>query len=130
MVCPRIFVVNDEAPLRHFFQFNLHARGFDVIATMSHPDVFKSIQEASPELVILDLMICGTDGFELCRQVCQSTTSSVIAFNMRGGESDLLRCLDMGVDDYLSRPIGVNELMARINAVLRHRKWAKSPEPV
>jgi DNA-binding response OmpR family regulator len=114
---PRILVVNDEAALRGFFRFNLQMRGYDVNDTLGTPEVFA-----------LDLMVRGVDGFGLCRRICQSTQSSIIAFNMRGGESDLLRCLEMGVDDYLGKPIGADELMARVRAVLRNKRSVRVPE--
>lgn len=118
---PRILIVNDEASLRDFFRFNLQRRGYDVTDAMGSPEVRGLVEKERPDLVILDLMVRGTDGFVLCRWICQSTRSSVIAFNMRGGENDLLRCLEMGVDDYLGKPIGVDELMARVRAVLRNK---------
>jgi DNA-binding response OmpR family regulator len=124
----RILVVNDEAALRNFFRFNLQMRGYDVTATIGNPEVFALVEKEELDLVILDLMVRGVDGFGLCRRICQSTRSSIIAFNMRGGESDLLRCLEMGVDDYLSKPIGVDELMARVRAVLRNKRSARTPD--
>jgi DNA-binding response OmpR family regulator len=130
MYSPRILVVNDEASLRSFFHFNLNVRGYEVIDTLGSPEVFDLVQSENPDLVILDLMVQGVDGFELCRNICQNSGSSVIAFNMRGGEADLLRCLEMGVCDYLGKPFGVDELMARVRAVLRHRQWAKEKEPI
>jgi DNA-binding response OmpR family regulator len=130
MTRPRVLVVNDEAPLRELFRFNLNVRGYEVIDTFGCPEVLTIVEQEKPDLVILDLTIRGTDGFEICRKICQSSKSSIIAFNMRGGDSDLLRCLEMGVDDYLGKPFGVDELMARIGAVLRHRQWIKLPEPV
>ncbi len=130
MACPRIFVVNDEAPLRDFFRINLKVRGYDVFDTMGTPDILAEIEKQRPDLVILDLMVSGVDGFELCRQICEASISSVIAINLRGGDTDLIRCLEMGVDDYLGKPFGVDELLARIGAVLRHRRWVRSPEPV
>jgi two-component system KDP operon response regulator KdpE len=129
MTRPRILVVNDEQALRDFFRFNLNARGYEVSDTMGSPEVLNMVEKEQPDLVILDLMLEGLDGFQLCQQICQSSQSSVIAFNMRGGEADLLRCLEMGVDDYLNKPFGVDELMARVRAVLRHKRWNKSPEP-
>jgi DNA-binding response OmpR family regulator len=117
---PRILVVNDESALRDFFRINLKVRGPEVLAIM---------QEEQPDLVILDLTVRGVDGFELCRQICQSSLSSVIAFNMRGNESDLLRCLEMGVDDYLGKPFGVDELMARVWAVLRRKRLTRPSQP-
>ncbi len=126
----RVLVVNDEASLRTFFNFNLHARGYEVMDTIGSPSVFELVQNEHPDLVILDLMIQGIYGFELCRNICQHSNSSVIAFNMRGGDVDLLTCLNMGVDDYLGKPFGVDELMSRVRAVLRFRNLTKQKEIV
>jgi two-component system KDP operon response regulator KdpE len=127
---PRIIVINDYAPLRNLFRINLRARGFQVTDTISTPDIFETIRRDQPDLVISDLILSGVDGFELCRQVCDFGLSAVIVINLRSGESDMLKCLEMGVDDYICRPFGVDELMARIGAALRHRKKVKMPEPV
>jgi DNA-binding response OmpR family regulator len=126
---PRILVVNDESALRDFFSINLKVRGCDVLTSWGSPEVLAIMQKEQPDLVILDLTVRGVDGFELCRQICQSSRSSVIAFNMRGNESDLLRCLDLGVDDYLWRPFGVDELMARVWAVLRRKRLSRPFSP-
>lgn len=128
MICPRILVVNDESSLRDFFSFNLKVRGCEVIATLGSPAVIQTVQKEQPDIVILDLNVRGVDGFELCREICRSSSASVIAFNMRGGESDLLNCLEMGVDDYLGKPFGVDELMARIWAVLRRRRKIRNTQ--
>jgi len=124
---PKILIVNDEAALRDFFRFNLQMRGYDVIDTLGSPDVYGLVEREEPDLVILDLMVRGTDGFALCQRLCQSAKSAIIAFNMRGGENDLLKCLEMGVDDYLGKPVGVDELMARVRAVLRNKRSLKTP---
>jgi DNA-binding response OmpR family regulator len=124
---PHILIINDEGALRDFFRFNLQMRGYDVTDTIGTPEVFDLIQKEEPDLVILDLMVRSVDGFALCRRICNETQSLVIAFNMRGGERDLLRCLEMGVDDYLGKPIGVDELMARVRAVLRNKVSHKQP---
>jgi two-component system, OmpR family, phosphate regulon response regulator PhoB len=126
---PRILVVNDESALRDFFRINLMVRGCDVLVSWGSPEVLAIMQKEQPDLVILDLTVRGVDGFELCRQICQSSSSSVIAFNMRGNETDLLRCLELGVDDYLWRPFGVDELMARVWAVLRRKRLVKPSPP-
>jgi two-component system, OmpR family, KDP operon response regulator KdpE len=127
---PRIIIVNDYAPLRSLLRINLKVRGFEVTDCISTPEIFETIQKMQPDLVILDLILTGVDGFELCRQVCQTGLSAVIVINMRSGESEMLRCLEMGIDDYISKPFGVDELLARIGAALRHRKKVKMPEPV
>ncbi|GEM_PF-3498188 len=125
---PKVLIVNDEAAIRDFFHFNLQRRGYEVTDTLGTPEVMALVENEDPDLVILDLMVRGVDGFGLCRRICQSTRSSVIAFNMRGGESDLLRCLEIGVDDYLGKPIGVDELMARVRAVLRNKGSVRAYE--
>jgi DNA-binding response OmpR family regulator len=124
---PRVLIINEEMALRDFFRFNLQARGFDVSETEGNPVIFAMIEREKPDVVILDMMVNGTDGFDLCKKICDTGLSSVIAINMRGGEGELLRCLEMGVDDYLGKPFGVDELLARIGAVLRRRRWSKSP---
>ena len=125
-----ILVVNDEPALRDFFRFNLQVRGYEVIDTSGSSDVLDIVKKEMPDLTILDLMVRAVDGFELCRQICSFSSSRLIAFNMRGGDSDLLRCLEMGVDDYLGKPFGVDELMSRVRAVLRCKRFNKAPEPV
>lgn len=125
-----ILVVNDEPAIRDFFRFNLQVRGYEVIDTSGTSVVLDIVKKEMPDLTILDLMVRAVDGFELCRQICAYSSSRVIAFNMRGGDVDLLRCLEMGVDDYLGKPFGVDELMCRVRAVLRCRRFIKAPEPV
>lgn len=122
MVRPRILIVNEEPILREFFRFNLKHRGYEVQESRGGPRVYERISKEKPDLVIMDLMISGIDGFELVRRIGQAGEPSLIVFNMRGGEADLLKCLEMGVDDYISKPFGVDELIARIRAVLRHRQ--------
>jgi DNA-binding response OmpR family regulator len=125
-----ILVVNDEPSLREFFKVNLKVRGYGVIDIAGSRDVVKIVEKSMPDLTILDLMVSAVDGFDLCRQICSSSSSKVMVFNMRGGEADLFRCLEMGVDDYLGKPFGVDELMARVRAVLRHKRFSSLPEPV
>jgi DNA-binding response OmpR family regulator len=123
-------IINDYAPLRDLLQVNLKARGFEVREMVSKTGLFEAVTKNSPDLVIMDLMLDEVDGFSLCRQACQSGSSAVIVINLRAGENDLLRCLEMGVDDYISKPFGVDELMARINAALRHHRKIFPVEPV
>jgi DNA-binding response OmpR family regulator len=128
MTRPRILVINDEPAMQEFFHFNLTVRGYDVLVVKGSGDVLVLVKNEQPHLVILDLMVSAVDGFELCQKICESARTSVIAFNMRGGEADLLRCLAMGVEDYLGKPFGVDELLARIRAVLRHKGLNRAAE--
>jgi two-component system KDP operon response regulator KdpE len=117
----RILIINDEPAIRAFFRFNLEIRGYRVLESGGCPEVLEVFRREKPDLTILDLRIAGTDGLELCRCLCEEEDSSVIVFNMRGGESDLLKCLKMGVGDYLCKPFGVDEFIARVRAVLRYK---------
>jgi DNA-binding response OmpR family regulator len=128
MTRPCILIVTDQSGLSDFFRINTKVGGCDVLASPGSPDVLAIMQKERPDLVILDLTVRGMDGLELCRKICQDSSPSVIAFNMWGNESDLLRCLEMGVDDYLGKPFGVDELIARVWAVLRRKRLA-SPSP-
>jgi DNA-binding response OmpR family regulator len=125
MNCPRILIVNDESALREFFRINLAGRGCDVLVASGSPRVLAIIQKEEPDLVIINIAVKGVDGIELCRQICQSSLASVLAFSLHGNESEMLRCLKIGVDDYLGKPFGMDELMARVWAVLRCKKFAK-----
>lgn len=122
MVRPRIFIINDEPVLREFLRFNLKHRGYEVLESRGGPRVYERISKEKPDLVIMDIMVAGVNGFELARKISEANEPSLIVLNMRGGEAELLACLEIGVDDYISKPFGVDELIARIRAVLRHRQ--------
>jgi DNA-binding response OmpR family regulator len=122
----RILVVNDEPALREFFRFNLQARGYDVIQSVGCPEVADIIKKERPDIAIIDLMLSGANGFDLCKSICDAGESAIIVFNMRGGEADLLKCVEMGVDDYLGKPLGVDELMSRVRAVERCKQKSTS----
>ena len=124
---PGILVVNDYPALREYFSFSLGIRGYAVKDIMGSTEVLSVIETEQPDLVILDVNLRRLDGFALCRKICESPVRSVIVFNMRGSENDLLQCLEMGVDDYIGRPLGVTELLARVRAALRHRYPVKQP---
>jgi DNA-binding response OmpR family regulator len=123
--CPRILIVNDESALREFFRINLVGRGCDVLVSPGSSRVLAIIQKEQPDLVIINIAVNGVDGIELCRQICQSSLASVLAFSLHGNETEMLRCLKIGVDDYLGKPFGVDELMARVWAMLRCKRFVK-----
>jgi DNA-binding response OmpR family regulator len=125
---PRVLVINDDSALRNLIRISLGESGCDVLLSAGSPEVLAIMQKDPPDLVILDLTVHGVDGLELCRQICQ-TSSSLIAFNLWGTESDLLRCLEMGADDYLGKPFGADELTARVWAILRRKRLAWPSPP-
>ena len=127
---PRILIINDYAPLRALLRINLKVRGYAVTDMCSTNNLPETVRKEKPNLVILDLVLDEVDGMDTCRQICREGCSSVLAINLRSGESDMLKCLEMGVADYISKPFGVDELMARIEAALRHRQKVAVPESV
>lgn len=117
-----ILVVEDEEPLALLLQYNLEAEGFNVNIIDHGDDVELAILETEPNLIILDWMLPGVSGLELCRRVRSNTKTSnipIILLTARGEESDRIRGLSTGADDYVTKPFSVPELIARVKAVLR-----------
>ncbi len=122
---PRILIINDNESIRELLRINLFLRNYDAAAIPGKTNVFDLVNEFKPDIVIIDLMLNLIDGFELCRLICSETDFSVIGLNTRGNDSDKLDCLEIGVSDYLVLPIGIDEILARIKAVLRSRRFLR-----
>ena len=119
---PLILVIEDEASLTTLLRYNLENHGFRVAAVENGTDALSTIAEAKPDLVLLDWMLPGLSGIEICRKIRREPETHdlpVILLTARGEESDRVRGLDCGADDYVVKPFGIAELIARIGAVLR-----------
>ena len=119
---PRIAVVEDEEALSVLLRYNLEAEGFEVDTILSGDEAEMRLQERMPDLLILDWMLPGISGIELCRRLRMRPETErlpIIMLTARGEESDRVRGLDTGADDYLTKPFSMVELIARIRAVLR-----------
>jgi two-component system phosphate regulon response regulator PhoB len=117
-----ILLVEDEPAQREVLAYNLQAVGFDVLTAKSGDEAQIMLSEALPDLVVLDWMLPGLSGIELCRQLrarAETQQLPIIMVTARGEEADKVRGLDTGADDYLSKPYSVSELVARIRALLR-----------
>lgn len=117
-----ILAVEDEEDIRELLEFNLSRHGFDAASAESGEDALELINKNRPDLVLLDLMLPGMDGFEICRQIKgQEATKNipVIMLTARGEEADVVKGLELGADDYMTKPFSPRVLMARIKAVLR-----------
>jgi len=117
-----ILVVEDEEPLALLLQYNLEAEGFNVNIIDHGDDVELAVLETAPNLIILDWMLPGVSGLELCRRVrsnAKTCNIPIILLTARGEETDRIRGLTTGADDYVTKPFSVPELVARIKAVLR-----------
>jgi len=121
----RILIVEDEEPLTLLLRYNLEAAGYEVDSAARGDEAELKLCETTPDLVVLDWMLPGTSGIELCRRLrAQATTAKlpIIMLTARGEESDRVRGLSVGADDYIVKPFSVPELLARVAALLRRAK--------
>lgn len=117
-----VLVVEDEEDLLDLLHFNLAREGFSVRTATTGEEALREIREGMPQLMLLDLMLPGMDGLEVCRNIKTSQETSelpVIMLTARGEESDVVQGLELGADDYITKPFSPRVLMARIRAVLR-----------
>jgi two-component system KDP operon response regulator KdpE len=129
-VADRILVVDDEPTILATIAPLLRARGYDVITAMTGHAELESIQRDSPDLVILDLGLPDLDGVVVTSQIRESRTTPIVVLSARGAENDKVRALDAGADDYVTKPFGTEELLARIRVALRRIEPPPSSEPI
>jgi len=122
-----ILVVDDEKPLRDFVRRNLEVRGFHAPTASNGLEALAIFSTQNVDLVILDVMMPRMDGLETIRRIRQSSLVPIIVLSALGEEADKIRALNLGADDYLTKPFGVGELLARVQAVLRRARWAEPP---
>lgn len=121
-----ILVAEDEVALRGFVSRNLRARGFAVREAGNGLEAYAIWENEQPDLLILDVMMPRMDGLEVCRRVREQSTVPIIVLTALDAESDKVGALDLGADDYLTKPFGVDELLARVRAALRRSRWTPS----
>ena len=130
---PRILVVEDEDALSTLLQYNLEKDGYEVAIASDGEDALTQVAEQAPDLVILDWMLPKVSGIEVCRRLRQRTETRnvpIIMLTARGEETDRIRGLDTGADDYVIKPFAMTELSARIRAVLRRIRPGLSEDRV
>jgi len=118
----RILVVEDDRNIVDLIRANLSVRGYDVIVSDDGSKTLWLLEVERPDLVILDLTLPGADGFELCREIRERSPVGIIVVSARRGEHDKVSALNLGADDYITKPFGVEELLARISATLRRTR--------
>lgn len=123
----RIVLAEDEVALRDFVSRNLRARGFQIFEASNGLEALAEWEQTDPHLLILDIMMPRMDGLEVCRRVRERSTVPIIVLTALDTESDKVTALDLGADDYLTKPFGVEELLARVRAVLRRTQWEVVP---
>lgn len=123
----RILVAEDELALRDFVSRNLRVRGFEVLEAGNGLEAVATWEREGPHLLILDIMMPRMDGLEVCRRVREHSSVPIIVLTALDDESDKVTALDLGADDYLTKPFGVEELLARVRAVLRRTQGEITP---
>lgn len=127
---PRILIVDDDPIIRKFVRANLEARDYETLMAMDGSEALQIIERELPDLIILDIMMPNMDGFKVCRRLREWSQVPIIMLSARGDLSDKVKCLELGADDYLTKPFGVAELLARVRAVLRRTVTIGiTPEP-
>lgn len=123
----RILIVEDQPEISELLQYNLDREGFQVVCARDGHDGLRRARDTSPDLVVLDVMLPGLDGFEVCRQLRSDPLTQeipVIMLTAKDEESDVVLGLRLGADDYVTKPFGPRELVARIRSLLRRSSRA------
>jgi len=116
---PRILLVDDEVSIQRSLGPLLQTHGYDVAIAGAGLPALKAVAEEPPDLIVLDLGLADLDGTEVCRRVRETSKVPIIVLSARGGEADKVRALDLGADDFVTKPFGPEELLARIRVALR-----------
>src|SRR5512140_2372976 len=114
-----ILVVDDEKAVTDLLAYNLRKAHYEVLIAADGREALRLARQSNPDLVLLDLMIPEVDGLDVCRELRKNSTVPIIMITARGEEIDRVLGLELGADDYVTKPFSVRELMARIKAVLR-----------
>jgi two-component system, OmpR family, KDP operon response regulator KdpE len=125
----RVLVVEDDPNIVDLIRSNLAVRGFDTVVSTDGSRAMQLLETEQPDIVLLDLMLPEADGFELCRQIRERSPVGVIVVSARGGERDKVTALNVGADDYMTKPFSIEELLARITATLRRTRPSTPAEP-
>ncbi len=125
---PLVLVVEDEFQMRRFLRTALTAQDFRVVEAETVKDAIAATTTHNPEIILLDLGLPDGDGIELTRNFREWSQIPIIVISARGREDDKVAALDAGADDYLTKPFGLNELLARIRVALRHKAQSGSAE--
>ncbi|MBI4186783.1 MAG: response regulator transcription factor [Chloroflexi bacterium] len=126
---PCILVVDDDPAIRRFIRARLEAANYQVMVAADGADAVQKMDSEHLDLIILDIVMPGIDGVEVCRRIRQWSAIPIIMLSGCTDQDSITQCLDIGADDYVTKPFGVEELIARVKAILR-RSSAAGPTPL
>ncbi|WP_027415050.1 response regulator YycF [Aneurinibacillus terranovensis] len=118
----KILVVDDERPIADILQFTLEKEGYEVVCAYDGDEAITLAEKENPDLILLDIMLPGKDGMEVCRTIRRTANMPIIMLTAKDSELDKVIGLELGADDYVTKPFGSRELMARVRANLRRHK--------
>lgn len=128
-----ILIVDDEEDILELIKFNLKGEGYNILQAMTGEEAIKIAKQSGPDLIVLDLMLPGIDGLEVTRYLKNkdaTTNIPIVMLTAKGEESDIVTGLELGANDYISKPFSPRELTARIRAILRRRQKNAAEAPV
>jgi DNA-binding response OmpR family regulator len=126
---PRILLVDDERSLQKLLAYPLRKEGYEVVPALDGREALERVREGNFDLIVLDLMLPHIDGFEVCRQVRARSSTPIIMLSARTEEIDKVLGLELGADDYITKPFSVREFRSRVKAVLRRSQLARAEDP-
>ncbi|KGR75428.1 response regulator YycF [Ureibacillus sinduriensis] len=130
MTTKTILVCDDEKPIADILQFNLVKEGYQVICAYDGDEALEKVEESQPDLMLLDIMLPKRDGMEVCREIRKKYDFPIIMLTAKGSEIDKVLGLEMGADDYVTKPFSTRELIARVKANMRRLKVSNQAEEV
>jgi two-component system, OmpR family, KDP operon response regulator KdpE len=126
-----VLIVDDEPPIRRFLRTSLTAQGYDIVEAEDGVKALDEVRRMSPDVLVLDLGLPGMDGLEVIRRLRGGgATLPIIVLSSRADEAGKVEALDLGADDYVTKPFGVDELLARLRAAMRHKLQQQGERPV
>jgi two-component system KDP operon response regulator KdpE len=130
VTAPSVLVVDDEPPIRRLLRTSLGAQGWRVAEAASAAEAMAQLAREQPDVIILDLGLPDRDGLDVVRELRQTSAVPIVVLSSRDAERAKVAALDLGADDYVTKPFGMDELMARLRAALRHRLQQEGAVPV
>ena len=130
MSAPKLLIVEDDPSILHGLRHNLSYEGYEVMTARDGEEGLRLALEHAPDVVILDVMLPGMNGFEVLKELRARSNVGVVMLSAKGAEHDKVLGLDLGADDYVAKPFGLKELFARIKAVLRRRSGEQNAREI